>query len=99
MSTSIYWLRKQLVGNTKFKVLDKNVGEFEHQGNNLKVYCPTTNEYEITVDVVINASKKGADIVAFPTTWCKATREGITHGRSLQIEVMPFGKFLDIYGS
>lgn len=97
MSNSIYWLRKQLSSNAKFKVVDENVGEFQFQGNTLKVYCPTTSEYEITVDVVLRASRKGANIVTYPTTWCKATREAITHGKSLRLEVIPFGKFLDDY--
>tara|TARA_B100001063_G_scaffold208909_1_gene205626 strand:- start:141 stop:440 length:300 start_codon:yes stop_codon:yes gene_type:complete len=97
MSSSIYWLRKQLDQSSKFKVIDENIGEFEFQGKTLKVYCPTTSEYEINVDVVLSALRKGADIVTYPTTWCKATREAITHGKSLSIEVIPFGKFLEDY--
>tara|TARA_R110002012_G_scaffold292466_1_gene487660 strand:- start:18 stop:335 length:318 start_codon:yes stop_codon:yes gene_type:complete len=99
MSNSIYWLRKQLDRSAKFRVVDENVGEFQFKGNTLKVYCPTTSEYEITVDVVLRASKKGANVVTFPTSWCKATREGITHGRTLKIDVIPFGKFLDVWTS
>lgn len=99
MSDSIYWVGKQLDRSAKFKVIDENIGEFEFQGNTFKVYCPTTSEYNISVDVVLRASRRGANIVTYPTAWCKATREAITHGKSLRIEVIPFGKFLDIYGS
>ena len=98
MSTSIYWLKKQLKSSAKFRVIDKNVGEIDFKGETLRVYCPTTSEYEITVDILLKASKSGVKIVTYPTTWCEATREAVAYGKTLGIDVMPFGKFLGVYG-
>ncbi len=98
MSTSIFWIKKQLKTSNRLKVIDENIGEFEFNGNMLKVYCPVTTEYEINVDVLLKASDKGANIITYPTSWCEATVEAISQSKSYGIEIMPFGKFLGIYG-
>jgi len=98
MSTSIFWIKKQLNSSNRLKVIDENIGEFEFNGNTLKVYCPVTTEYEINVDVLLKASDKGANIITYPTSWCEATVEAISLSRNYGIEIMPFGKFLGIYG-
>ncbi len=99
MSTSIYWIKKQLAESLPIKITSENTGEFTLNGKTIILYCPTTDEYEITSQVIFKASKVKADILAFPTQWCRATREAIEYGKSLGIKVIPFGKFLSDYGN
>lgn len=98
MSTSIYWMRKQLLESLPINVTSENTGEFFFDGKKMILYCPTTSEYEITSQVIIKASDLKADIIAFPTQWCKATREAIEYGKTLGIKVIPFGHFINVYG-
>lgn len=99
MSTSIYWVRNQLLGKLDLKITSENTGEFEFRGKKLVLYCPTTDEYEITIDIVMKALKLKANILAFPTQWCSATREAIEYGKRLRIEIIPFGGFFNKYVS
>jgi hypothetical protein len=70
----------------------------EVDSNKIVVYCPTTDEYEITSSIVQKAKNMNARLLAYPTQWCKTTTSAISYGRGLGIEIMPFGKFLSIYG-
>lgn len=99
MSTSIYWIRKQLLGKLDLKITSENTGEFEFRGKKLVLYCPTTDEYEITIAIVMKASNLKADILAYPTQWCRATREAIEYGKRSRIDIIPFGGFFDKYAS
>lgn len=99
MSASIYWMKKQLLDRLTIKITSENTGEFTFEGNKMILYCPTTDEYEITSKVIFKASQLKADILAFPTQWCRATREAVEYGRSLGIKVIPFGKFISDYGN
>ena len=98
MSTSIYWIKRQLSEVLPIKIINENTGEFIFDGKRMVLYCPTTNEYEINIQIIQKASRMGTNILAYPTQWCRATREAIEHGRTLGIKVIPFGKFINDYG-
>jgi hypothetical protein len=83
----------------EYKKINEQMLEFEQYGKIKKVYCPFTDEYEITIDVVLKVSKLGANILIFPTSWCRATREAIEYGKTLGVEVMPVGAFMSKYAN
>jgi len=98
MSTSAYWLSKQIKGKRTFRTLNENCLEIDLDGNKTIVFCPTTDEYEITTAIVQKAKNLNATIIAYPTQWCKATASAISYGKGEGIDIMPFGKFLSMYG-
>jgi len=98
MSSSAYWLTTQMNKDLQTRLLDENRFEMVIDDTKTIVYCPTNDEYEVTSALVQKASNLGVAILAYPTAWCKATTSAFSHGKKLNVEVMPFGKFLAIYG-
>ena len=98
MSSSVFWLSRQLK-KCIFRPLNENCIEIDIDNVKKIVYCPTTEEYEITSAVVVKAKEQNASIITYPTSWCKATSNAISSGRQLDIEVIPFGEFLKKYES
>ena len=91
---STFWLSQQLT-NTSDAVVDGDnpilavtfSNRVEH------VYCPESDEYRITADVVKKAKELGATIIAYSSTWCEATYEGKQYAKSLGVSVMAFAAF------
>lgn len=98
MSSSVFWLAQQLNGKIRYKILDKNRLEFNLDDTVTIVYCPITEEYEITSAVVRKAKDLDSTIIAYPHQWCKTTSSAISLGKSLGVKIMPFGAFLSQYG-
>lgn len=92
-------MKRQLSETLPIIITSENTGEFCFDGKKMILYCPTTAEYEITSEVIMKASKLKADILAFPTQWCQATREAKEYGKTLGIKVIPFGEFINTYGN
>jgi hypothetical protein len=97
MSESVYWLSKQLKGKATFRVIDANCGELTTATDKLVLYCPTTQEYEITVEVVKKAIARNATLLPYPVGWCRASREAIEYGKTHNIRVLAMGAFFDEY--
>jgi len=98
MSSSAYWLFNKLKDKNIFRILNENCLEIDLDGNKTIVFCPTSDEYEITTAIVQKAKNLNATLLAYPSQWCKATSSAISYGKSLGIKIMPFRKFLSIYG-
>ena len=98
MSSSVIWLANQLKGKKTVHVLDENCLEIDNNGENTIVYCPTTDEYEITSAIVQKAKSLGVKVIAYPHQWCKATSSAISSGNANGIKVIPFGAFFESYG-
>lgn len=88
---STYWLRNKLA-NGSDAVTDGGdpVLTITHNSGAVKVYCPNSDEYAVNADVVEKAAGLGADMIAYATTWCKATYEGKAHGESMGVAVVPY---------
>lgn len=96
-----YWLFEQLKYRPQLRVnpqydpliiLDKGGVEY-------RIYTPLSSEYLVSVDVVQKAKDLGANVISFPTMWCRASREAILYGRKHNIQVIPHGKLLQILDS
>jgi len=98
MSSSAHWLISQLRGKREMKVIDVNCFEMYYDNKKMIIYCPTTDEYEITSAIIYKAKNTNAVILAYPHQWCRATSSAISLGKSLGIDVIPFGRFFDLYG-
>ena len=98
MSESSYWLYNQIKNKLNVKKISKHCIEIYKDEKIITVYCPTTEEYEITYAVVQNAIHEKANIIAFPIQWCKATSSAKSYGREHGIKVIPFGKFFSEFG-
>ena len=68
-------------------------------GVEYRIYTPTSQEYIITVDVVQKAREMGANIISFPTTWCRASSEAKSYGRTCKIQIIPHGKLFEMLDS
>ena len=99
MSDNMYWFLKMLRGKINYCELGKQMVSFNHFGEECIVYCPFTDEYEITVDLVRKVSRLGVNVLIYPTAWCRATREAIGHGQNIGVEVIPLKEFMKKYVS
>lgn len=99
MSNSIYWFQQMIRDKIDHTKLGEQMLRFKIYGEEKTVYLPFTDEYEINSDVILKVSKLGANILVFPTSWCRATREAIDYGRTLGVEVIPVGAFMAKYAS
>ena len=97
---STYWLRQQLAGKGRV-VTDGGdpVLTIKLESNNLRVYCPDSDEYIVDADLVEKAYGLGANVVAYSNTWCKASYEAKAHGQSRDVDVIPFGSLFAILRS
>ena len=98
MGSSAYWLFNKIKNKNIFRILNENCLEINLDGNKTIVFCPTSDEYEITTAIVKKAKNLNATIIAYPTQWCKATTSAISYGKGEGIDIMPFRKFLSMYG-
>jgi hypothetical protein len=99
MSSSAYWLFNKIKDKNTCRFLNENCLEIDLDGNKIIVFCPTSDEYEITTAIVQKAKNMNATLLAYPHQWCKATSSAISYSKSVGIDIMPFGKFLSIYGT
>ncbi|MDP3551178.1 MAG: hypothetical protein Q8R81_12400 [Novosphingobium sp.] len=88
---STYWLRRKIEDETNAKTDRKDpVITINYSGGSLSVYCPNPSEYAVDSDVVKKAADLGAEIIAYASTWCKATYEAKQYGKSIGVDVMPY---------
>jgi len=57
-----------------------------------------SDEYIVSVDVVEKVRGLGGNVIAYPTTWCRASSEAIKYGRLHGIDVMPHGRLFEMLG-
>jgi hypothetical protein len=90
---STYWLYQEL--RTSNAVVDGGnpILTVEFGDRTERVYCPDSDEYRVTADVIQKAKGLGATIIAYSNTWCGVTYEAKQYGKQNGIEVMPFGSF------
>jgi len=88
---STYWLRSKLERESD-AVTDRGdpVVTITHNAGTVRVYCPNPNEYVVDADVVDKAAGLGANIIAYATTWRKATYEAKAYGQANGVEVIPY---------
>ncbi|MDY0281355.1 MAG: hypothetical protein RBR35_12435 [Salinivirgaceae bacterium] len=93
---SNYWLYNELKDQPHLEV-DSNYHELisvSYNGENYKIYSPSSAEYIITIDVVQKVEALGGNTISFPTSWCQASREAIIYGKKHGVSVMPHGALL-----
>jgi hypothetical protein len=93
-----FWLYKQLEQKSNLTV-DSQFNPLvvvEKNGIEYKIYTPKPEEYLIDIDVVQKAREMGANVISFPTSWCRASSEAISYGRVHKIQVIPHGKLFEI---
>jgi len=90
---STYWLWQQLsvasgirVGKPEI-VLEVSISEKTE-----KIYCPSSDEYIISAEIVEKAKELGATIIAYGTTWSRPTIEAIQHGKTLKISILGYSQ-------
>jgi hypothetical protein len=91
MSTS--WLSAQLMNTDAVIDGGDPILSVASAGRTERVYCPNSDEYRVTADVVKKAKDLGATIIAYSSTWCEATYEAKRYAKSLNVSVMPFNAF------
>lgn len=91
---STYWLHNALKGATG---VQSNGAEqllvVQFAGRSEKIYCPTSDEYIVSAEVVLKAKELGATIVAYGDSWCDATLEAKNYGRQIGVSVMKYSSF------
>jgi hypothetical protein len=88
---STYWLNQLLISTSDADVDGGDpVIAITFGGRIERVYCPDSDEYRVTADVVRKAKDLGATIVAYSSSWCEATYEGKHYAKDLGIHVMPY---------
>ena len=90
---SINWLCGQLrkTSDATFKDKGEVVAVLRPDGVVDVIYCPDSDEYRITADVVKKAAALGSDIIAYSSTWCEPTEEGEGYAKELGLKILPFG--------
>jgi hypothetical protein len=91
MSTS--WLSAQLMNTSAVTDRGDPILSVTFAGRTERVYCPNSDEYRVTADVVRKAKDLGGTIIAYSSTWCGATEEAKRYAKSLEVNVMPFNAF------
>jgi hypothetical protein len=71
----------------------------EKNGTEYRIYTPSSTEYMIDVDIVQKAREMDANVISFPTKWCRASSEAISYGKLHKIQVIPHGKLFEILSS
>lgn len=89
---STFWLRGKLAtgGNAKNDDGDPVLTIYFEDGGSVKIYCPSSDEYRITADVVEKASELGANMITYGS-WCDVTVEGKMHAKAKGISVVRYG--------
>lgn len=90
MSTS--WLRRELAQSSDARTDggDPILSIILPTGQEERIYCPNSDEYRVSADVVEKAAELGATIVAFSSNWCEATVEGKDHAKARGVSILPF---------
>lgn len=88
-----FWLRDQLVEKNVIVDNGNPVLSVTFAGRTERVYCPDSDEYRITADVVAKAKELGATIIVYSTKWCGITAEGKLHAKNIGIYAMPYNAF------
>ena len=90
MSTS--WLRRELTQSSDARTDDGDpiLSVILPTGREERIYCPDSDEYRVSADVVEKAAGLGATIVAYSSHWCEATVEGKDHAKARGISILPF---------
>jgi hypothetical protein len=90
LSTS--WLRGELAQSSDARTDggDPILSIVLPNGREERIYCPDSDEYRVSADVVEKAAGLGATIVAYSSQWCEATIEGKEHARARGISIFPF---------
>lgn len=91
MSTS--WLSEQLMSTDA--AIDGGIPilAVTFAGRTERVYCPDSDEYRVTADVVRKAKDLGATVIAYSSTWCDATYEAKRYAKDLGVSVMAYNAF------
>lgn len=94
------WLYKQLEHKPNLTVESQfhPLIVAEKNGVEYRIYTPSPDEYLINIDVVQKAREMGANVISYPTTWCRASGEAISYGRVHKIQVIPHGKLFELLG-
>lgn len=92
------WLYRQLVNIPNLSVDSEfhPLITVKKNGITYKIYTPNSDEYLIDVDVVQKAITLGANVISYPTSWCRATGEAISYGKVKKIQVIPHGRLFEI---
>ena len=85
------------VSNVKWEYDSKLEFDYERPSDFLpktyKVYMPSRDDYEVSIDVVDKAVEYGADLIVYDN-WIKATISGKSHAEKKGIRVYSYGYFL-----
>lgn len=89
---STYWLRNKLEGASGVKTDggDPILTIVLDAGREERIYCPDSDEYRVTADVVDKAVDLGATIIAYGS-WCDTTVEGKLRAKEKGASVLRFG--------
>ena len=68
----------------------------EKLGIEYRIYTPNTDEYLITIDIVQKAKDMGANIISYPTSWCRASSEAFSYGKKNNLQVIPHGRLFEL---
>ncbi|MGH6613666.1 hypothetical protein [Sphingomonas sp.] len=88
---STYWLRGKLADGSDARTDggDPVLTIFLGGGRDERVYCPDSDEYRVTADVVDKAVDLGANIIAYGS-WCDATVEGKLRAKAKGVSVVRY---------
>lgn len=65
-------------------------------GRIFKIYTPTPHEYLITIDIVEKVKELGGNVISFPLSWCRASREAVAFGKVNGVDVIPHGRLFEM---
>lgn len=90
---STYWLWQQLSGVSGVQIGKPEVIlEISFADKIEKIYCPSSDEYIISADIVEKAKELGATIIAYGTTWSTPTIEAVQHGKTFKISILGYSQ-------
>jgi hypothetical protein len=89
-----YWLNNELAAKSNAQIDGGNpVLSVIFSGRTERVYCPDSDEYRVTADVVEKAKELGATIIAYSESWSDTTYDAKQYAKQVGITVMPFAAF------
>lgn len=90
---SCHWLRERL-STASGVTLDGNNSVLlaTFAGRTERIYCPSSDEYTISADIVQKAKELGATIIAHADSWSSATEEAKEYAKSFKISIMKYSR-------
>lgn len=98
MITNNSWLFRELrkLPNLALSSTYDPLIEVHFEGRSYRIYSPESSEYIITCDIVEKVEAMGGNVISYPTSWCQASMEAESFGKTKGVDVIPHARLFKI---